>query len=150
MAALGDLLDAKKARLSGGEKALGFKPSETEFVERKEPTFVQFVRGEQLEGILLKRERIMIGDPKKPAMRYTLMDADSGELFCFLGTYDLDTKFRTDDIGYAVRVTLEGTDPSVSKNGNEMKKFRVSVSKNRVSESGAVDPTLITDDDIPF
>lgn len=54
--------------------------------ERKEPTFVQFAVGEELTGVLLRIDRMQVGDKKQVANRYTLRDLD-GETYSFLGTY---------------------------------------------------------------
>ena len=123
-----------------------------EMQERKEPQFTKFAEGQTVEGVLVKIYRIQVGDPekpeapKRPATKYTVLEGQ-GELVSFLGSYDLDTKLNTRDVGHFIQIRYEGEDKTVSRNGNAMKKFRVRVS-NKPAQ--VVDGTLITDDDIPF
>jgi len=120
--------------------------------ERKEPTFVQFADGEEVSGILLRIDRMQVGQQKQIANRYTLRDLD-GEMYSFLGTYQIDTKLHTTDVGHYVQVRCEGTDSSVTRNGNAMKKFKVSVSEKPYAPKQGrklEDGTYITDEDIPF
>jgi hypothetical protein len=122
--------------------------------ERKEPTFVKFADGETVDGVLISIQKMMVGQPPKPATRYTIMDIDSKELHCFLGTYQIDTKLRPADKGHYISVTCEGNEPGVIRNGNPMKRFKIRVSNQTVLEAlggnSQVDSTFITDDDIPF
>jgi hypothetical protein len=121
-----------------------------EMQERKEPNFIQFADGEQLEGVLISIMRMEVQG--KPANKYTLLDPDTNELFAFLGTYMIDTKLRPTDRGRYVRVRCEG-DSDVVRNGRAMKKFYVAVSSKPVTEvlgAAQSDGTYITNDDIPF
>jgi hypothetical protein len=118
--------------------------------ERKEPRFIQFGDGEQVEGILLYISRQEVQG--KPANKYTLLDPDSNEMVAFLGTYMIDTKLRPTDRGHYVRVRCEG-DSDIVRNGRAMKRFYVAVSsKPATAVLGAptADGTYITDGDIPF
>ena len=123
--------------------------------ERKDPTFIQFdTQGTVAEGTLLKIERIQIGEDKKLATRYTILDIDSGEVSAFLGTYAIDTKLRPQDQGHYIRVVFEGVDANIGRNGNSMKLFSVRVSKRPAHEflgkTNTDGSPLITDADIPF
>jgi hypothetical protein len=123
--------------------------------ERKEPTFVQFAEGEVIEGLLVSIDRIEVGEQKKPTPRFVVKDLESGQLQCFLGTYDIATKLKRADIGHVIRVRYEGEDRTVSRNGNSLKKFKVEVSDRPYAAAAAGRKdieagTLITDEDIPF
>lgn len=136
-------------------KAGGAMVNGMEMEERKEPDFLRFQPGEVVEGILIGIDRVAIGDPekpnapKKPAVRFTV-DTGEGARVSFLGTYDLVSKLHTEDKGHYVIVRYEGEDSSIAKNGNAMKRFRVSVSKGPVRTGAALDSLGITDDDIGF
>ena len=118
--------------------------------ERGEPQFVQFKAGDTLEGILTSVERIKVHD--KGTVRYTIDDG-RGVLFSFLGTYQLNTKLRVDDVGHWVKVHYVGEDTNVRRGDNNMRVFEVSVSDELVRPGGAasvVSDLGITDEDIPF
>lgn len=120
-------------------------------IERKEPTLIKFADGESISGLLVGIERIEVD--KKPIVRYTVQDLDSGELSSFLGTYQINAKIRRNDVGHVIDVRYEGEDKSVSRNGNNMRKFKVLVSDRHVGPlppGTAADGTLITDEDIGF
>jgi hypothetical protein len=114
--------------------------------ERKEPTFVKFTDGEFVTGVLVRIEQIEI--EKKQCVRYTVRDCDE-ELYSFIGTYQIDAKLKRSDIFHRVEIRCEGEDPTVTRNGNAMKKFKVLVSKDPVKGAPRVNPE-ITDEDIPF
>jgi hypothetical protein len=115
---------------------------------REEPRFIQFVKGEVVEGVLLGIERMQVGG--KPAVRYTLM-SDSGEMGAFIGTYQLNTKLRIEDKGHRVSILFVGEDQTVKRGENYMKLFEVKVSKERVTGQTVASAGLeITDADIPF
>ena len=130
-----------------------------EMEERHEPEFVRFDAGDLVEGVLLLRERITVKG--KPVIRYTL-EKPTGLCVTFLGTANLISRLRTDDIGHFVQIVCKGEDQMVKKGDNFMKVFEVNVSKAavgklRVDSSGRVtgaapagDGTEITDEDIPF
>lgn len=137
-----------------------------EMIERKEPKFVEFTDGELVEGVLTAIQQIEMkdkqnGKPRK-VTRFVLAEGEieddkfnpSGDSVCFLGTYQLNSTFRLSDRGHFVSVRCEGTDSSVTKNGNAMKKFKIFVSAKPLMQaagtSAATDNTFITDDDIPF
>jgi hypothetical protein len=91
----------------------------------------------------------------RPVIQYTLALDD--KRVKFLGTYDLVQKLNSTHRGMSVRIKYLGTDPSVSRNGNEMKIFDVQVRDDRPYRSVAPasvrrldDGTQITDEDIPF
>ncbi len=65
----------------------------------------------------------------KPATRYTVKDAETGEPVFFFGTYQLDSKLRVSDVGHYVNITCEGADQAAGRNGNAMKLFKVLISK---------------------
>jgi len=124
-------------------------------VERCEPTLIKFAEGEWVRGVLVSIERIDVD--KKPVARYTVRDLDTGEYSSFLGTHQINAKIRRSDIGHAVEVRYEGTDPSIVRNGNAMRRFKVLISDRPVTpeESAAAMDELememqITDDDIGF
>lgn len=112
--------------------------------ERKEPKFVQFAPGEVVEGVLVRIDTMEVGVERKPTARFVVRDLDSGEMLAFLGTYDIATKLQRSDVGHVVSVRYEGEDKSVQRNGNAMKRFKVSVSDQ------LYDPAVISDADIGF
>lgn len=128
--------------------------------ERKDPRFVQFSEGDVVEGVLINIERIRVKG--KLATRFAVMEGDtpfgkfvaSGETVTFLGTYQLESKLRTDDLGKFVSVRCEGSNAGVvGPDRNPMKLFKVMVSKKNVLEIAAMresDVPEITDADIPF
>jgi hypothetical protein len=121
-------------------------------IERKEPSLVKFAEGERIVGVLLRIERIEVD--KKPVTRYIVENLDGGELVQFLGTYQINAKLRTNDVGHVIDVRYEGEDLNVVRNGNSMRRFKVLVSDTRLGDEApavaGVDGTLITDDDIRF
>jgi hypothetical protein len=120
-------------------------------IERKEPALVRFAEGERLSGVLLLIERIEI--EKKPVTRYIVEDLETGERSQFLGTYQINAKLRTTDVGHVIDVRYEGEDTSIGRDGNSMRRFKVLVSDRRVAGKLAGDDlagTLITNDDIGF
>jgi hypothetical protein len=96
-------------------------------VERSEPHFVIFNPGDVVEGTLVEIERIQVKG--KPGLRYTL--DDHGQLYRFLGTYQINEKLQMGDIGKWVRVRYEGENRSVERAGNRMRIFRVFVCQGR-------------------
>jgi hypothetical protein len=128
-----------------------------EMEERKEPELIKFADGEVVEGELIAIERILVGEERKPAVRYVLRDIDTNGLVAFIGVHQINQKLRPEDRGHFVSVRYEGEDKTVSRNGNAMKLFKVRVSKQKVSilapGKASIDPlaeTEITDDYIPF
>lgn len=121
---------------------------DVEVVERPDPKFVQFAEGEMIEGILLSIETIRVGQPPKNASKYTVEEWDTGEVLQFLGTYQIDTKLRPQDLGHKIWVKCEGSDSNVTRNGRPMKLFRVGVSDQAVP-GFALDGSRITDEDLP-
>jgi len=115
----------------------------TEMVEREEPRHVKFATGEVIEGILVSLERRVVED--KPGIYYTVLQAD-GVAVGFWGTHQLNTKLRPTDRGHQVSIRCEGTDTMVGRAGNNMKVFKVLVSKD-LAKDGEL---YITDEDIPF
>jgi hypothetical protein len=95
-----------------------------EMVERREPHFVVFRVGDVVEGILVEIERVQVKG--KSGLRYTV--DDSGQLYRFLGTYQINEKIQIGDVGKRVRIRYEGEDTSVERAGNRMRVFRVFVS----------------------
>ena len=129
--------------------------SQLTMVERKEPEFVKFALGEMLEGVLLKLERIEVGDKGQRAIRYTVEDSNTRQAKCFLGTYQIDTMLRTHDIGHVISIVYLGDDSSVERNGNLMRKVQIKVSLENTFDAPKKgnkleDGTYITDDDLPF
>jgi hypothetical protein len=132
------------------------KPAGMEMVERKEPEFVKFAAGEVVAGILLAIDEIAIGDPsranapKKAALKFTV-EIEDGKRVSFLGSYDIVSKLQMSDIGHYIIVRYEGEDKAVSRNGNALKRFSVSVSTKPVRTGTALEASLgITNDDIGF
>jgi len=147
--------------LRDGSGLANFGKPDLRMKERKEPTFVQFGDGEVCEGVLVSIQQVEVGDPdnpnapKRPAVKYTLEDPNTREMYAFLGTYTVNTKLRPSDKGHFVSVRYEGEDPTVTRNGRPMKKFRVLVSDKPFagvaqSASRATSDLGITDDDISF
>jgi len=130
-----------------------------EMETREEPDFIQFTRGDVVEGVLLSIELIKVkgkdGTVPKECTRYTLR-TDDGKRVAFLGTHQINSKLYASDRGHRIIVTCTGEDEKVQRNGNPMKTFVVRVSKSAVadvvlspvSNSGAIQE--ISDDDIPF
>ena len=117
---------------------------------REEPRFIQFVKGEVVEGILIGIDRIKVAE--KPAVRYTLK-ADNDEVCSFLGTYQLNSKLRIEDKGHRISILYVGEDAMVKRGENYMRVFEVKVSKERFAGQpvGSISTALeITDADIPF
>jgi hypothetical protein len=113
---------------------------------REEPHFVQFVTGEMIEGTLLARDRVQVKG--QAGVRYTVK-LDNGTLVAFLGTYQLNTKLRLDDLMHRVEIRSIGEDVMVKRGDNCMKVFEVKVSKDRVVAPSGDSPE-ITGDDLPF
>jgi hypothetical protein len=97
-----------------------------------EPTFVRFVPGVQVEGVLLTIESLEVGDEKANQARYTVESLEDGELYSFLGTVQIKQKLRAGHVGHYVVVVMEGHDKTVSKGGKPMGVFTVRVSKGKV------------------
>jgi hypothetical protein len=121
-----------------------------EMKEIKDPKFIKFGDGEVVTGMLMAIERATVNG--KPASRYLVLEEESREPVCFLGTFQIDSRLLTTHIGHRIMIRCEGTDPRVVKNGNAMKIFRVYVSENKMPLSGgsAENDLGITDADIPF
>lgn len=131
-------------------------------VEQREPRFVQFGDGEMVDGLLHAIQQAEVNG--KPATRFVVLGGEvvhgkfipDGEACAFLGTYQIETKLRTDHVGHFIQVRCEGEDASVTRNGRAMKKFYVAVSKENLRKAekaaAAAPPAAlgITDDDIPF
>lgn len=115
--------------------------------EREEPTFVTFATGECHEGVLLAVERIRIKD--KDGIRYTMRTED-GSFISFLGTWQLNSKLRKDDVGHYVSITCKGEDTMVTRGENSMKVFDVKVSEKPASAYSERANPEITDEDIGF
>ena len=82
-----------------------------------------------------------------PHSRYTVEEGvvrgggfvPGGSTVAFLGVYAIDSALRTSDIGHFIAIRYEGEDTNVGRNGNNMKKFSIRVSRNVVETA-----------DIPF
>lgn len=129
--------------------------------ERREPKFIEFKSdGQVVEGVLVGIDRPEVGGKK--VARFVLADVDfdgdrvipTGDRSCFLGTADLAAKINVQDLGFYLRVRYEGLDQSVVRNGNAMKRFKISLSEKPVfgvkQTQSEADSTFITDADIPF
>lgn len=99
-------------------------------------------------GILTNVERVQVGSPAKPALRYTFAELESGVTYFTIGTYQLDSKIRPTDRGHIVEIRYLGLDENVGRGDNRMKRYGVRVSKH-AAPGWAHDGTLITDADIP-
>lgn len=133
--------------------------AQIEMERREAPKLFRFERkGDVLEGVMCGRERITVQG--KPVMRYTFWIGEK-EFVTVLGTADIITKLRKDDVGHLVRIEYYGDDASVTKNGNAMRVFNVDVSTHPVEQmlkpandgahgESVSDGTGITDDDLPF
>ena len=120
-------------------------------MELREERFMQFKAGDVIEGVLMKIDRVTMGTPPKPAIRYTVKD-DDGNLIAFNGTYQLNSKLLTQDRGHRIRVKYIGENAMVKRGENCMREFEVHVSKELATTSAfsAGNDLGITDDDIPF
>jgi hypothetical protein len=121
-------------------------------IERKDPEFKQFAEGDVLTGVLVSIETIQIkdretGQPKSCA-RYTVEEIESGEMVCFLGAYQIDSKLRSGDIGHIIEVRHLGKDDSVKRNGNPMTRYKVLVS-DKAAPGWTHSGSRVTDEDLP-
>lgn len=110
---------------------------------------MQFSTGDFIEGTLTGIQQVQIKD--KSAIRY-IVQLDSGEMVCFLGTWQINSKLRPADKGHRIIVCCKGEDVMVKRGDNCMKVFEVQVSRERVDGNhlpSSANPE-ITDDDIPF
>lgn len=115
-----------------------------EMQERLEPEMRQFKQpGDRVEGVLLSIDKVTV--QKKPTIQY-LCASPGGGRFTFLATYDLARKLHRGDVGRFLCIEYLGEDTNVQTQGNKLKRFRVEVSKDAVTD----DSLLITDEDIPF
>jgi hypothetical protein len=112
-------------------------------VRREEPEFVRFAApGTVLEGTLVRIERMKVENGT--ANKYTVR-AGSGKLACFLGTYAIDVLLYVQDVGRLIKVHYVGEDVTNVKQGQNARKiFEIDVADRMV------DPSEITDADIPF
>ena len=116
--------------------------------ERKEPDFIKFDKpGFLVAGRLLRVDSIAVDEGRSRASRYTVEEGvvrggdfvPGGSTVAFLGVYAIDSALRTSDIGHFIAIKYEGEDSNVGRNGNNMKKFNIRVSRNVVETA-----------DIPF
>lgn len=119
---------------------------DVEMEERTGPEMIRFKTGDQIEGVLLGKERITV--ESKPVVRYTVKRLSDAKLFSFLGTADIVTKLRDGDEGHLISVRCDGENTMVKRGDNCMKVFTVMVSKKPFGE--IKDSLEITDEDIPF
>ena len=122
------------------------------------PELVRFQTGDVLEGVLLQRNRVILGG--KPAIQY-LLEKPNGMVVKFNGTADIIEKIQPGYVGHFLSITCIGEDQMVKRGDNYMKVFEIFRSKDPVtkassngqagaSEPRAGDGTEITDADIPF
>lgn len=111
--------------------------------ERQEPRLVSFSTGDVVEGVLVAIERKTVKE--KPGVQYTVVQSDSIPV-CFWGTHQLNMKLRPDDRGHFVSIRCEGEDTMVGREGNNMKVFKVLVSKDLAKDGDL----YITDSDVGF
>lgn len=115
-----------------------------EMQERQEPEMRQFKQvGDRVEGVLLSIDKVTV--QKKPTIQYLCAGSEGGR-FTFLATYDIGRKLHRGDVGRFIRIEYLGEDAQVQTQGNKLRRFRVEVSKESVTD----DFLLITDEDIPF
>jgi hypothetical protein len=128
-----------------------------EMKEQKEPKFISFGKdgvreGSTIEGVFLRIDSVTNRESKKmPRLVFAEGEIQegrfdpTGDQFAFLATYDLAQKLRMDHVGHFVQIRYEGEDHAIGREGNLLKRFRVSVSaKQFISERG------ISDADLPF
>lgn len=140
--------------MKGTETAVvtGFTPS---WEERLPPKKFDFAQGVILVGILTSHERTTVRDKRtgapKMVNRYIVEERDAElkvvDTFFFHGTVQLDSMLRPADVGHFVSIACTGEDKDAGRQGNAMKLFSVSVSKNFAP--GWIQDGQITDDDIP-
>lgn len=127
----------------------------TKMIPREEPRFVQFRTGDLIEGVLAKMEKIGVRDKVTNQVSYTIrytVTQDDGRDVCFLGTHQINSKLRPDDVRHRISVKCAGENTMVKRGDNCMKVFDVMVSAQPVSKNAPVieDSGFITDEDIPF
>ncbi len=124
-------------------------------IPREEPRFVQFKTGTLIEGVLMKMEKIGVRDKATNQVSYTVrytVTLDDATDVCFLGTHQINSKLRPDDLRHRVSVKCAGEDTMVKRGDQCMKVFEILVSAQPVSRVAPIDESepVITDADIPF
>lgn len=119
-----------------------------EMQEIREPQMWQFSKKTpKLEGVYLGSQKVTIKG--KETLQHMIQDSEASR-FTFLGTYDLQRKISQSHFGHWMIVEFEGEDPNVRTQGSPLRRFRVSISKQKEPEflnSHGVD---VTDADVPF
>jgi hypothetical protein len=130
------------------------------WVEREEPRRVKFTTGTVVEGLLTGMKETQVKGSADSTFRYTV-DLESGEQVDFLGTNQILKKIRLTDLGRMIHIECIGEDVTVQRGGNNMKVYKIFVSKEKFltipSSMGSLDSLPIntrnpeiTDDDVGF
>ena len=119
-----------------------------EMQEVREPQLWKFTKETPaLEGVYLGAQKITLKG--KEAVQHTLEDA-AGNRFLFLGTYDLDRKISPSHVGHWMQVEFEGEDRDVRTQGAALRRFRVSISKQKEPQYLNAHGVDVSDADVPF
>lgn len=119
-----------------------------EMQEVKAPEMFQFTKDHsRVDGIFLGLSRVTVKG--KETTQYMLQDSD-GNRFTFLATYDLARKIQPIHVGHWMSVTYEGEDPDIKTQGSPIRRFRVSVSKEKEPDFRNIHGLNIGDEDVPF
>jgi hypothetical protein len=106
------------------------KTSTVELVERTGTEIFRFdAPGDYLRGRLINIETADIGG--KPTLRYIVQDEEEARIFGFLGTVDLNTKIRPDDVGKILEIRYVGKDTQPEPGKNPIKRFKVFAQKDK-------------------
>lgn len=119
-----------------------------EMQEIREPQMFQFTeKTPKLEGVYLGAQKVSVKN--KETMQHTIQDGE-GRRFTFLGTYDLQRKISQGHVGHWMIVAFLGEDSTVHTQGSALRRFRVSVSKQK--EPGFLNSHSVdmTNGDVPF
>src|ERR1035438_557643 len=107
------------------------KPNQRQMQEVNAPEMFQFTDARSyIEGVLLDVSPVTVKDNAKETSQY-LVQSKNGDRFTFLATYDLSRKLLPVHIGHWIQVKYEGEDKSIKTQGSPMRKFKVSVSKQK-------------------
>jgi hypothetical protein len=147
--------DLAACRIGGNQVSTGTAPQirktdnrSREMQEVREPQLWKVTKETPvLEGVYLGAQKITIKG--KEAVQHMLEDA-AGNRFLFLGTHDLQRKISPSHVGHWMKVEFVGEDRDVRTQGAALRRFRVSVSKEKEREFLNAHGVDVTDEDVPF
>jgi len=103
-----------------------------EMQEIREPQEWQFTKETpKLEGVYLGAQKVTV---KSTITTQHMIQDGEGHRFTFLGTYDLERKLSSWHVGHWMIVEFEGEDRNVRSHGSRVRRFRISVSKQKEPE----------------